>query len=1293
MLFSTVHARLRMAYARAFLGMVLVIPTALPAQVVLNEVLASSSDYLTREDANGVLRLGTGPHWMDADFDDSGWREAADPVGAGAPGLATDLGSGLRGSTPSLYLRVRFQASAEQAASEEPLRMQAWFNDGFVAYVNGQEVARANLGAPGDYIHREEFAFNLRNESSSESLASPQAAREYLLEGENVLAVQVHNYDISSTIFFKGRLFIGLGLFQGGSSIPLVVDGMTWRLFTGLAEPSGGIYDPELLGSPGYKGAFSDWIELRNPGPAAVDLTGWSLSDDPDDPEAFVFPAGTTIVADGYLLVLADGWEGAAPEGKYLHASFRLSADGEFLGLYRPGGVPEDLWAPGFPPQRPFVSYGRDPNGLGYFVEPTPGRENAGTAAAGFVERPRFSHGPGFYDEGFSLSMEAGGAGTSIRYTLDGTEPTGTHGILYEAPVRIELIDADTGTVARARAFREGWLPSRIETATYLVGQHEALRTLPAVSLSGDPGGAFYKPYGVLAIDGGSYVDGQWRGAKITDYNIPMQRGRAYERPVSLEILDPFAPQTALRVDGGLRFSASNWSRPRMTFRQPERSPWQVSATEKPSLNFYLREEYGEEEIRRQLFPDVAAAVFDTLRLRAGKNDISNPFIRDELMRRLAIDMGQVSVAGIQNTLYVNGELKGYYNLTPRLRESFFQQVYGSSAPWDVMLHDGIADGDDAAYRSMLEALRKDLSVPENYEEALRWVDPVNVADYLILNIYGATWDWPHNNFALARERSPEGRWRMYVWDAEGAFGHGGSKPVNYDVITSDLRGGAADIPRIYQGLAQNVDFRQLFADRIQRHFFNGGALMEENLRRRMEELRDEINPVMQYVLRQTMSEADFNRWFTERERYLFSPGKQFENARLWTSMQAPVFDRNGGLVSEGAEVTMRIGSLFNPQPGAIYYTVDGSDPRLPGGELSGDALSYAETSPVIISQTTEIRARQYHATIFGSRNWSPLAEAVFRVGSVPAGRDNLVVSEILYRPGDTDSSEAAMGYSRSDFEFVELRSVGPDPVDLLGVAFTAGIDFVFQQSLALEPGAYLVLGTNEAALRERYGGQFQWGGAYGGRLSNEGESLELRDAAGDLIARFDYSPAAPWPEIAATEGHSLILANTDSTPASYDVGAWAASAEPGGTPGRGEDSPEDSFAVWAAHYFDETEVDPAQRGPDGDPDNDGRINAIEFALGMHPLRPDDAALPNLEPVDGNGSRRAIRLRRFAGRAGVVLTVESSVDLQDWEEFAWEELEHLESGDEDENGYVEELRSLPEGGGPQRYVRIRVKME
>jgi hypothetical protein len=60
----------------------------------------------------------------------------------------------------------------------------------------------------------------------------------------------------------------------------------------------------------------------------------------------------------------------------------------------------------------------------------------------------RFSADSGFYEQGFSLEMEAEGVlpkGAQIRYTLDGSEP-GIRSTLYEGPVRLEVPDAPAGT-------------------------------------------------------------------------------------------------------------------------------------------------------------------------------------------------------------------------------------------------------------------------------------------------------------------------------------------------------------------------------------------------------------------------------------------------------------------------------------------------------------------------------------------------------------------------------------------------------------------------------------------------------------------------------------------------------------------------------------------------------------------------------------------------------------------------------------------------------------------------------
>jgi hypothetical protein len=74
------------------------------------------------------------------------------------------------------------------------------------------------------------------------------------------------------------------------------------------------------------QGEYDDWVELRNLSDVPVDLTGTYLTDNPTNPRKWPFPAGTTIPANGYLLVWADE-NGTATPG--LHASFKLSKAGE----------------------------------------------------------------------------------------------------------------------------------------------------------------------------------------------------------------------------------------------------------------------------------------------------------------------------------------------------------------------------------------------------------------------------------------------------------------------------------------------------------------------------------------------------------------------------------------------------------------------------------------------------------------------------------------------------------------------------------------------------------------------------------------------------------------------------------------------------------------------------------------------------------------------------------------------------------------------------------------------------
>jgi hypothetical protein len=103
---------------------------------------------------------------------------------------------------------------------------------------------------------------------------------------------------------------------------------------------------------------FEDWVELHNSGAVDIDLAGWSMSDDEIDPKRHVFAGGVVVPAGGFLLLF--GGSGGAD-----HVGFRLSKDGEQVGIFAPDGSGE------------VVSYGAvdDDRAVGRSSDCLPGNE------------------------------------------------------------------------------------------------------------------------------------------------------------------------------------------------------------------------------------------------------------------------------------------------------------------------------------------------------------------------------------------------------------------------------------------------------------------------------------------------------------------------------------------------------------------------------------------------------------------------------------------------------------------------------------------------------------------------------------------------------------------------------------------------------------------------------------------------------------------------------------------------------------------------------------------------------
>ena len=174
-------------------------------------------------------------------------------------------------------------------------------------------------------------------------------------------------------------------------------------------------------------GETSDWIELYNQGTEAVSLSGWYLTDDADNLKKWPFPADTVLGGESYLVVFASNQStnNYVDGSGYIHTNFSLDKGGEYLALVSPSGTPVSEYATEYPPQEPDYSYGIWYNVIRYFLTPTPGEANS-DQFLGFTDKPNYSHERGFYDDPFELSISSDVPDATIRYTLDGSEPTRT---------------------------------------------------------------------------------------------------------------------------------------------------------------------------------------------------------------------------------------------------------------------------------------------------------------------------------------------------------------------------------------------------------------------------------------------------------------------------------------------------------------------------------------------------------------------------------------------------------------------------------------------------------------------------------------------------------------------------------------------------------------------------------------------------------------------------------------------------------------------------------------------------
>lgn len=136
--------------------------------------------------------------------------------------------------------------------------------------------------------------------------------------------------------------------------------------------------------------------------------------------------------------------------------------------------------------------------------------------------------------------------------------------------------------------------------------------------------------------------------------------------------------------------------------------------------------------------------------------------------------------------------------------------------------------------------------------------------------------------------------------------------------------------------------------------------------------------------------------------------------------LPAPILSRYSGTYAAPLAMTSTVGS--------IYYTLDGSDPRLPGGTISPNAIQY--TDSFIPPPDSTIVARIYH-----TNQWGAPRKAVFGYR-----KPTIAITEIMYNP----SSFKASQFDDQEYEYIELTNTGTNAIDIGGIQISGGIDFIF---------------------------------------------------------------------------------------------------------------------------------------------------------------------------------------------------------------------------------------------------------
>ena len=508
------------------------------------------------------------------------------------------------------------------------------------------------------------------------------------------------------------------------------------------------------------RGVVYDWIELRNTSGHSINLSGYTLSNDPEQPDKCKLPNYTVKPGAYYIVFCSDSI--SRKDGVHGYANFNISTQGEYLYLYdKEGNLSDSVYV------HDTIyggSMGRDRKGAGFYLfeRPTPSKIN-GTGYRRKSGVVTASVPQGIYNDVQSLSVELQGEG-SIYYTTNGAEPTKAAGKLYTGPIELKKT-----AVIRARAFADNAAGGDVVSFSYIINENH---TMPVISLVCNP-----KTFRTL-INASS---------------------RTYETDAEIALFSELGTEFSSGCSIRLHGNSSRFVHNKKMF----------------VVEFNNR--FGG-NLQYDVFRDGRISEYSSIMLR-GETVGYMYIIRDSVAALVAnrVTDTQLALNNRYAIMYVNGQYYGLYPIREDYSKQYIASHTGSTVESCVAVRPPVrVTQPNGLYKIIDKTCKSNMAVDANYDWACEHWDMNNIADWMLLEGYFNNTDVGGNVRYIYGDNT-DGKWRLAYYDFDIALTS--ANPGFGDTVY-----GTNQINAIIQSLLKSPRFRQLAAERCVMMLDNGLA-------------------------------------------------------------------------------------------------------------------------------------------------------------------------------------------------------------------------------------------------------------------------------------------------------------------------------------------------------------------------------------------------------------------------------------------------------------------------------------